>query len=198
MSEIGRGYKGGSVCFSKPAKRLRPSRPPLPRGEREFHAISIAIAVASPPPMQSDATPRLMPTRPERREQRHQNARARGADRMAERAGAAVDVDLFVRKAEVAHRRHGDDGEGLVDLEEIDGILAPAGLLEQLLDRADRRGREILRRGGVRRMRDDPGERRQRRASRPRSRASGRAPRRRRRSSSNWPPSPCRLRGRRA
>ena len=77
---------------------------------------------------------------------------------MAERAGAAVDVDLLVRQAEVAHRRHGDDGEGLVDLEQIDGIRAPAGLLEQLFQRADRRGGEIFRRGGVGRMRDDARE----------------------------------------
>src|ERR1700722_17130017 len=49
MSEIGRGDKGGLACFSHP------------RTGRGFHAISIAIAVASPPPMQSDATPRFAP-----------------------------------------------------------------------------------------------------------------------------------------
>ena len=58
-------------------------------------------------------------------------------------------------KPEVAHRRHGDDGEGLVDLEEVDGILAPSGLLEQLFQRADRGGGEILRRGGMGRVRDN-------------------------------------------
>ena len=63
-------------------------------------------------------------------------------------------------KPEVAHRRHGDDGEGLVDLEQVDGILAPSSLLEQLLQRADWRGGEILRRGGVGRMRDDSRKRR--------------------------------------
>src|ERR1700678_4818626 len=49
MSEIGRGDKGGS------ATQL---------GFLELNgaqAISIAIAVASPPPMQSEATPRLPP-----------------------------------------------------------------------------------------------------------------------------------------
>src|SRR5207344_3266543 len=55
----------------------------------------------------------LSATRPERGDQRHQNARARRADRVAERAGAAVDIDLLVRKAEIAHRGHGDDREGL-------------------------------------------------------------------------------------
>jgi hypothetical protein len=39
---------------------------------------------------------------------------------MAERAGAAMDVDLLVRQAVLLHRRHGDDGEGLVDLPEVD------------------------------------------------------------------------------
>ena len=95
----------------------------------------------------------LCPARPKRGDQRHQNARARGADRMAERAGAAVDVDLLVRQPEVAHRRHGDDGEGLVDLEQIDEVLAPPGLLEQLFQRPDRGGGKIFRRGGMRRMR---------------------------------------------
>ena len=41
---------------------------------------------------------------------------------MAERAGAAVDVDLLVGKVEVAHRGHRDDREGLVDLVEIDAV----------------------------------------------------------------------------
>ena len=140
--------------------------------QRPRQTASIAIAVASPPPMQSEATPRLSPRARSARDERHQNARARGADRVAERAGAAVDVDLLVRKPEVAHRRHGDDGEGLVDLEEVDGILAPAGLLEQLVERADRRGREIFRRGGVGRMRDDARERRRAALLRLRFRAS--------------------------
>ncbi len=48
---------------------------------------------------------------------------------MAERAGAAVDVDLVLREGKIAHRRHSDDGEGLVDLEEIDDVRAPAAIL---------------------------------------------------------------------
>src|SRR3546814_10881056 len=42
------------------------------------------------------------------------------ADRVAEGAGAAVDVELLARNAELAHRGHGDDGEGLVDFPQID------------------------------------------------------------------------------
>ena len=56
----------------------------------------------------------------ERGKQRDDDARARCADGMAERAGAAMDVDFVVRQIEIAHRRHGDNGEGLVDFEEID------------------------------------------------------------------------------
>ena len=43
---------------------------------------------------------------------------------MAERAGAAVHVDLFMRQAQIAHRDHRDIGEGFVDLEQIDVVLA--------------------------------------------------------------------------
>ena len=80
----------------------------------------MATAVASPPPMHSDATPLRPAVLLQRVQQRDDDARAGGADRMAERAGAAVHVDLLVRQAEVAHGRHGDDGERLVDLVEVD------------------------------------------------------------------------------
>ena len=56
----------------------------------------------------------------ERSKQRDDDARARRADGMAERASAAVDVDFFVGNAEIAHRRHRDNGEGLVDFEQVD------------------------------------------------------------------------------
>ena len=56
-----------------------------------------------------------------------------GADRVAQRRRAAVDVDLVVGDAEVAHRDHRDAGEGLVDLVEIDVGDAPAGLLQHLV-----------------------------------------------------------------
>ena len=50
-------------------------------------------------------------------EQRDKDARARCADGMAERAGTAVDIDLLVREAQIAHGRHGDYGEGFIDFE---------------------------------------------------------------------------------
>src|SRR3546814_9103058 len=48
----------------------------------------------------------------ERGDQRRDDARAAGADRVAERGRAAMDVDLVVRAAEVVHREHRDTGKG--------------------------------------------------------------------------------------
>src|SRR3990172_2945842 len=67
----------------------------------------------------------------ERGQERHHDARAGRADRVPERGGAAVDVDLVVRNLEVAHRGHGDHGERLVDLVEIDLFLLPPQLTQQ-------------------------------------------------------------------
>ena len=62
------------------------------------------------------ATPRCEAMLLQRAEQGDEDAGAGSADRVTERAGAAVDIDLFGRQLEVVHGRHGDDGEGLVDL----------------------------------------------------------------------------------
>ena len=59
---------------------------------------------------------------------------------MAERACAAVDVDLVVGQAERAHGGHGDDGEGLVDFEQVDIRKRPARAFKQHADSADGRG----------------------------------------------------------
>ena len=75
---------------------------------------------------------------------------------MAERGGAAMDVDLLVRDAEVAHGEHGDAGERLVDFEQVDVIDAPAGLLQRLLDRAGGRDGELGRLPGMGGAGDDP------------------------------------------
>src|SRR3954470_8334474 len=64
-------------------------------------------------------------------EQRDQDARARSADRMAKRASAAVDVHPVVRQPVLLHGRHGDYGEGFVDLVQVDVASFPARLLEQ-------------------------------------------------------------------
>jgi hypothetical protein len=56
-------------------------------------------AVASPPPMHRLATPRGRRLA-QRADQGDEDARAGGADRVAQRAGAAVHVDLLVRQLE--------------------------------------------------------------------------------------------------
>ncbi|KGC57475.1 acetyl-CoA acetyltransferase domain protein [Burkholderia mallei] len=103
----------------------------------------------------------LGPARAQRADQRDEDAGARRADRMAERARAAVHVDLLVRQAVLLHRRHRDDRERFVDLVQVDLGRAPAVLLEQAPDRADRRRRELRRRLRERRMADDARERRE-------------------------------------
>jgi hypothetical protein len=78
------------------------------------------------------------------------------------------------------HGGHRHRREGFVDLEQVDVLGGPAGLLEQLLQRADRRGGEqvrLLRVGGVA---DDLGDRRQAQLPWRSIRASSPARRRRR------------------
>src|SRR3954452_17974991 len=78
----------------------------------------------------------------QRVQQRHDQPRAGGADRMAERAGAAIDVQSVTGNAEVALRSHCDYRKSLVDLEQVDISNAPAYLVQELSDRRDRRGGE--------------------------------------------------------
>jgi hypothetical protein len=70
-------------------------------------------------------------------EQGDDNARARGPDGMSERAGAAMYVHLLMRQFKIAHRRHDDDGEGLVNLEQVDFVEPPADPVRQLSYGAD-------------------------------------------------------------
>ena len=99
--------------------------------------------------------------RAQRAEQRHDDARAARADRMAERAGAAVHIDLFARNPVFDHRGHRHDRKRLVDLEQVGGFRRPAGLLVDLRDRRHGRGGEPARILRMRGLRDDPRERRQ-------------------------------------
>src|SRR5450432_532350 len=70
-----------------------------------------------------DTAPEIF--RLERMQQRNDQARAGGADGMAERTGAAVDIEFVSVNAEVALCRHRHHGERLVDLEQIDIADAP-------------------------------------------------------------------------
>src|SRR6185312_12963072 len=101
----------------------------------------------------------LAAARLERVNQGDDQTRAGRADRMAERARAAVDVELVVRHAEFAHRRHRHHRERFVDFEQVDVGNLPADLLQQLVDRGDRRSGEPLRLLRLRAMADNARER---------------------------------------
>ena len=62
------------------------------------------------------------------------DAGAGAAEGVADGDGAAVDVDLFGVDAEDLHVGEGDDGEGLVDLVEVDVLGLEAGVLDGLGD----------------------------------------------------------------
>src|SRR5579863_9346121 len=79
-------------------------------------------------------------------DERHQDARTARADGVAEGAGAAVHVHLGALQLELGHGGHGHHGEGLVDLEQVHVLHAPARLLEELTDGPHRGGGEP---GGV-------------------------------------------------
>src|ERR671915_1011386 len=74
--------------------------------------------------------------------ERHQNARAARANRVAERDRAAVDVHLRLVHAEHPHRVERNRREGLVDLEQVDLVHGQAGLVERLLGGVRGRARE--------------------------------------------------------
>ena len=73
-------------------------------------------------------------------EQRAQDHRAGGAQRMAHGDGAAVHVDLVVRHLEDLQVAQHDGGEGLVQLPEIDVLHRHAGALQRLLRGGRRTG----------------------------------------------------------
>ena len=80
------------------------------------------IAGAMPPAAHMVTRPRFRSRRSSSSSTRADQDRAGGADRVAERHRAAVDVDLVAVELEVADELLGDDGEGLVDLEQVDVV----------------------------------------------------------------------------
>src|SRR5512133_4105000 len=67
-----------------------------------------------------------------------------GADRVADGAGTAIDVDLLLRQLQSLDCQERYQGKGLVDLEQIDIVQGQAGLGTDLFYGADRRIREIV------------------------------------------------------
>src|SRR6185369_7489741 len=74
----------------------------------------------------------------QRTQERDDDARAARADRVAQRAGAAVHVHDLVRELELGHRGHGHGGESLVHFPQVHALGIPARLLQHLLDGTDR------------------------------------------------------------
>ena len=96
-------------------------------------ARSTASATPMPPPMHSEARPLLGVAAAHLVQQRHQHAAARRADRVADRDGAAVDVDLAGVPAHLLVDRAGLRRERLVDLHQVEVLRLPAGLLQAQL-----------------------------------------------------------------
>ena len=80
-----------------------------------------------------------------RTEQRHEDTCARSTNRVTHRTCAAMNVHNIMRETKLFHRDHRNDRKGFVDFPEIDIVFGPASLLERLLHRRHRGGREVFR-----------------------------------------------------
>jgi hypothetical protein len=130
-------------------------------GQRSASAqiASMATAVASPPPMHREATPRFRP--------RARNACASVTRRRAPVApmgwpSAQAPPFTLTRwriEAEVVDRGHRHDGKGLVDLVQVDVVRLPAEPVEQVLHGRYRRRGEPLGRMREAAVADDPRQR---------------------------------------
>jgi len=79
-------------------------------------------------------------------DQRYENPRSAGADRMTQGAGAAANIHFAARQVEIAHCGHGNAGKGFVDLEQIHFAGLPAGPRKALGHRRAGSGGEPFRR----------------------------------------------------
>jgi hypothetical protein len=95
----------------------------------------------------------------QRVDQRDHDARTARADRVTQRAGAAVDVDDLVREIQLLHQRHRHHGKGLVDFPQVHVAHAPAGLGQRLLRGAHGGGGKPLGLLRVRGVADDARQR---------------------------------------
>src|SRR5690606_7918483 len=93
----------------------------------------------------------------QRRQQAHDNARARGPYGVAQRTCASVYVYLFMWQTEIVHRCHRNHRESFVDLEEINVFEVPSDAFGQSTYRSNWSGWKLMRRIGMRRMAHDNG-----------------------------------------
>src|SRR5579862_9066095 len=94
-------------------------------------------------------------------DQRAEDHRAGGAERMAHRDRAAVDVDDLVGQVHFLHEFHRHHGEGLVDFEQVDLLDPHLRLGERLPRRGHRTGQHDGRIGARQRDRHDARARRE-------------------------------------
>src|ERR1043166_8726040 len=89
-------------------------------------------------------------------EKSDQNARAAGADRMADGDCSAIDVHFLGIEFQLARDGNCSDGKRFVQFYEINVLVAfPAGFLQKFFDRSDRRHHHPLRFDAADRLRDD-------------------------------------------
>ena len=155
----------GDAPMRQTARQPIGSAPDRRIGASRAYTISIAIAVASPPPMHSAATPRLPPV--------FFSAPSSVTTMRAPEApigwpsaqAPPWTLTLSCGMLELVHRRHRHRGEGFVDLEQVDvARRSSRSSCSSFCDRADRRGGEPVRLLRVGRVADDAGDRRAGRA----------------------------------
>ena len=101
---------------------------------------SMIMAMPWPPPTHIVSRPNVLVGVLQAVDQRGHDAGAGHAERVTEGDGAAVDVELVHRDAEVLGRRDDLGGERLVDLDQVDVVDRHAGPRQRLaagLDRAE-------------------------------------------------------------
>src|SRR3954451_1539887 len=91
--------------------------------------------------------------------ERAEQAGARAAERVGDRDRAAVDVQLVVVQAELAHRGEHLRGECLVQLDEVEDVHGDAGAVERLARRRHRSDAHVGRVDAGGAGRDDAGQR---------------------------------------
>src|SRR5918996_3830762 len=129
MSVLSRSKKAApAIGEPRPARCGRGPGGVSPRLLSAVHLDDHGVALAPTGADGGHAEP--APAPPQLVHERHQDARAAGADRVAERDRAAVHVHLRLVDAEHAHRVERHRRERLVDLEQVDLADRQAGLLE--------------------------------------------------------------------
>src|SRR5919108_1888659 len=124
------------------SKKAAPAMPPrLVRVSAPVHFDDHGVALAAARADRRAAEPAAAAA--ELVHERHQDARAAGPDRVAERDRTAVHVHLRLVHAEHPHRVERDRRERLVDLEQVDVVDRQAGLLERLRRGVRRRLRQV-------------------------------------------------------